>query len=521
MDHGHSAGSASAELTGISGVRSRVWIALAATAAIACTGEQPVSDTLASLTVGVAAPVIRTSNTPLALQYHHDALTRETLVMLGNDGRPAPRILESWQVSPEGLTWRLKMRSGIRFHDSTPVTASELAPRVRALLWTGRLGHITSVEAEGADTLVVTLRERFAFLPEDLGQATAERTVTTTGADGKPATQHFGTGPYVVVDESAEGLRLRGFPNHYRGDPGVAQIDIKLFPDQRNAWSALMRDEIDVLYTVSRDSLHFVRSESTVNVATFPRAYVYLLGFNTKVPGLARPEVRRALNHALDREAFVRLALLGEGEPAGGHVWPRHWAFDPSVKPLPHNRAEALRLMESAGLKLHEKAGRMPARLRLRCLVYEPFRQMALVIQRQLAEVDVDLELDVLGGEDYVRRVTLGNYDTFLFEMTSGRTLMWPYLFWHSSSPLLKHGYSGADDVLDRMRAAASDAEMRAATSEFQKRLVTDPPAAFLAWDRVSRAVTRRFDIPETEDDIYHTIARWKPAAGRAGAIRP
>ena len=494
---------------------------LAAMAAMACTREQPVSDTLASLTVGVAAPVIRTSSSPVALRYHHDALTRETLVTLGNDGRPAPRILESWKVSPDGLTWRLKIRAGIRFHDSTSVTAAELAPQVRAQLWTGQLGRIASVEAEGSDVLVVQLRDRFAFLPEDLAQATAERTVMTPGGDGKPVKRNFGTGPYVVVDESAEGLRLKGFPDHYRGDPGVAQIDIKLFPDQRNAWSALMRDEIDVLYTVSRESLHFVRRESSVNVATFPRAYVYLLGFNSKAPGLAQSEVRRAVNHAIDREAFVRLALSGEGEPAAGHVWPRHWAFDASVKPLPHNRAEALRLMEAAGLELQQKAGRMPARLRLRCLVYEPFQQLALVIQRQLAEVDIDLELEVLGGEDYVRRITLGNYDTFLFEMTSGRTLMWPYLFWHSSSPLLKHGYKGADDVLDRMRMAGSDAEMRAATSEFQKRLVSDPPAAFLAWDRVSRAVTRRFDIPATEDEIYATIARWKPASGKAGAIRP
>jgi ABC-type transport system substrate-binding protein len=492
-----------------------------AVAAAACTVEQPVSDTLASLTVGVAAPVITESSTPVALQYHHDALTRETLVALGSDGRPAPRVIESWQVSPDGLTWRLKIAAGIRFHDSTPVTATELAPQVRALLWAGRLGKITAVEAQGSDVLVVNLRERFAFLPEDLGQATAVRTVTETDDQDKKTTKSFGTGPYVVVSESSEALRLRKFPNHYRGDPGVAEIEIRLFPDQRNAWSALMRDKIDVLYEVSRESLHFVRSESTVNVATFPRAYVYLLGFNSRLPSLARSEVRRALNHALDRDAFVKQALAGEGEPASGHVWPRHWAFDSSVKPLPHNPAEATRLMEAQGLKLQTTPGRMPARLRLRCLVYEPFRQMALVVQRQLAEVQVDLELEVLGGQEYVRRVTSGNFETFIFEMTSGRTLMWPYLFWHSSSPLLKSGYRGADDVLDRMRMTTNDEEMRAATSDFQKRLVEDPPAAFLAWGRVSRAVTRRFEIPTTGDEIYGTIAHWKPAPGRRGAIRP
>jgi ABC-type transport system substrate-binding protein len=160
----------------------------------------------------------------------------------------------------------------------------------------------------------------------------------------------------------------------------------------------------------------------------------------------------------------------------------------------------------------------MPARLRLRCLVYEPFRQMALVIQRQLAEVDVDLQLEELPLQEYVARMTSGDFDTFIFEMTSGRALMWPYLFWHSTSPMLKHGYQGADDVLDRMRTSTNDTEMRTAAHELQRRMVVDPPAAFLAWGRVSRAVTRRVVLPSTVDDIYQTIAKWKPAARPAGA---
>lgn len=495
--------------------RASGWPLALALAAVAC-ADAPERETLASLTVGVAAPVIRQSASPLGIQYHRDALTRETLVTLGSDGRPAPRVLESWHASADGLTWRLKVRPGIRFHDATPVTARELAPRALRGLMASQLGKIASVEPEGDDTLVVTLRERFAFLPEDLGQATAVRVVEDKDENGTvKATKVFGTGPYVVVTETAEALALQEFPNHYRGDPGVARIDVKLFPDQRNAWSALMRDEIDVLYEVSRESLDFVRSESTVNVATFPRAYVYLLGFNSLRPSLKSAAVRQAINHAIDRQALVRSALLSEGEIAAGHVWPRHWAHDASVRAPDYDPAKARALMDKAGLAVRAAGdGSMPARLRLRCVVYAPFRQMALVLQRQLADVDIDLQLEILELGDMVARIGKGDFDTFLFEMTSGRTVMWPYLFWHSTTPFLKHGYTGADDVLERMRTAGSDDEMRAATSAFQRRLLDDPPAAFLAWGRVSRAVTRRFDLPATEADIYHTIPQWKPAAG-------
>jgi peptide/nickel transport system substrate-binding protein len=484
--------------------------------AAACSADAPESETLSSLTVGVPAPIVQQATTPLGIQYHRDALTRETLVTLGADGRPGPRVLESWAVSDDGLTWRLKIRPGIRFHDSTPATASEIAPGMRRALLAGMLGKIASIEAEGSDVIVVRLTERFAFLPEDLVHATALRTIEEKDANGKVvARRSFGTGPYVVDTESADRLHLREFPNHYRGDPGVSEIEVKLFPDQRNAWSALMRNEIDVLYEVSRDSLDFVRNESTINVATFPRPYVYLLAFNSARPALKDSRVRRAINHAIDRDAIVKAALSGEGEPAAGHVWPRHWAHDASVAPAAYNPREAIRLMEEAGFRLETVGAGMPARLRLKCAVYEPFSKMALVLQRQLAEVDIDLQLETFGLFDLAGIAQRGEFDTFLFEMASARTLVWPYVFWHSSSPFVKHGYTGADDVLDRIRMAVNDDEIRAATSALQRRFADDPPAAFLAWGRLSRAVTKRFQLPQTGDDIYHTIPRWKLVAPR------
>lgn len=155
----------------------------------------------------------------------------------------------------------------------------------------------------------------------------------------------------------------------------------------------------------------------------------------------------------------------------------------------------------------------MPARLRLRCLVYEPLTQMALVIQRQYAEVDIDLELEVVPTPEFLERITVGNFDTFVFEMTSARGLKWPYQFWHSQTPFVKHGYSGTDVILEQIREASTDEAFRQASIAFQRRLHEDPPAVFLAWGRTSRAVSKRFEIPEGDDDIYHTIARWKPTA--------
>lgn len=475
---------------------------IAALALAGCSGARTDANESLSLRIGVAAPVLRESGT-VGLSYTRLALSRETLLAFSEEGRPIPRVLDAWERDPDGRSWRLHIRDGARFHDGTPVTARELAPQIATELAASAPGIVTSVRADGESNLVVSLRGPYAFFLEELAFISVQRVV---------GEESFGTGPYAVVEESPDRILFRAVKDHYRGQPDVEQVEIKLYPDQRNAWSALMRGDLEMIYEVSRDSLEFARSESSIDVATFPRPYVYLLGLNVRHPALSNPLVRQALDRAVDREAIVRLGMAGQGEPADGHIWPRHWAFDPSKDAPAFDPLEAMRLLEQAGLSVKEEPGRMPSRLRLRCLVYGPQRQMALVLQRQLAEVDVDLELAMPPTREMLGRLLKGDFDAFVFEVASARLLKLPYMAWHSKSSLIPSGYSGADDLLQQMHDATDDATLRAATSAFQQRVHDDPPAIFLAWGRTSRAVTRRFEIPETSEDIFHTIARWKRA---------
>jgi peptide/nickel transport system permease protein/peptide/nickel transport system substrate-binding protein len=62
--------------------------------------------------------------------------------------------------------------------------------------------------------------------------------------------------------------------------------------------------------------------------------------------------VRQAINFALDREAFVKSALSGIGEPATMNMPISHWAYDKSVSTMyPHDPARARKLLEEAGFK--------------------------------------------------------------------------------------------------------------------------------------------------------------------------
>jgi len=103
--------------------------------------------------------------------------------------------------------------------------------------------------------------------------------------------------------------------------------------------------------------------------------------------------------------------------------------------------------------------------------------------------------------------------------MANARTLSWPYRFLHSpqqGQPVyIGWNYASADAALDRIRYATTDDEIRAGVSALQRVLHDDPPAVFIAWDERSRAVSRRFVVPDRPGyDVFTTtmLWQWKPA---------
>ena len=135
------------------------------------------------------------------------------------------------------------------------------------------------------------------------------------------------------------------------------------------------------------------------------------------------------------------------------------------------------------------------------------------------------MQLRPLHLNELVPTLRKGQYDMFLFEMANGRTLSWVYLFWHSPLPNIPPynftGYRAADAALDAVRTATSDDQIRQHTAELQRVFADDPPAVFLAWQTMTRAVSSNFAVAvQPGRDIMYSIWEWKPADGRQFAER-
>ncbi|HEX6975065.1 MAG TPA: ABC transporter substrate-binding protein, partial [Vicinamibacterales bacterium] len=337
-----------------------------------------------------------------------------------------------------------------------------------------------------------------------------------------------GTGPYKLLSRTPAIESIRNDAYH-RGTPGVPRVTVVPYDTQRAAWAALLRRDVDAVQEVSRDSVDFLQGASDIATYASIRPFYIPLIFNLNHPILRHVEVRRALVEAIDRDEIVTAAMRGHAMVADDPIWPYHWAYSPSVRRRGFNPTAARMRLDTAGFPVRPATpGHMASRFVLSCAFWDKgpqFERIVLLLQRQLAAVGVDLQLEPLARMPLMTRVSSGNYDAFVMQVTSGRTFDWTYRFWHSPAPggrsMLNNGYTGADETLDRLRVARAETDVRAGLADLRQRFYDDVPAAFLAWPETTRAIRANFDVGGRGDqDVFANLWRWRRATPAQAAAR-
>ena len=125
------------------------------------------------------------------------------------------------------------------------------------------------------------------------------------------------------------------------------------------------------------------------------------------------------------------------------------------------------------------------------------WERMALMVQRDLAEIGVDMQLESVPFDEFNQRIAAGDFDAVLTEFVVGNSTSRPFTFWYSQSKRNPWGYKNPDidSAFDRIRRAANDAEYREAFRAFQLEALDNPPAMFLALGETARAVSKRFQV--------------------------
>ena len=470
---------------------------LSAAAAAACSDNaRRTAATEAPLTIKIGTFVGAASMGRLV-----SLLTAEPLISVAWDGRPSFKLAESATESADGLELTIRLRPDVKLHNGDRFTAV-VARELLASALSSRGNAVARVEALDDFTLFFKLKRPFALRPIDFGAFNIDD-------ETRPAMK---TGPFKVVSLDPIPV-LESFPEYYQGRSTVDRVEIRQYPTHRAAWTAMMRGEVNFLHEVSRDAIDFLEAGGDIQAYRTLRPYYVPLVFNVRHPLLGRTDVRLAISEAIDKTEVVENGMRGHAEIIEGPVWPFHWAYPRGRYPTRFNPEAAKIRLDAAGFPLGRREhGQPPARLRFTCLIPasdQRFERIGLVVQRQLYAVGIDMQLEPVPQLEFLKRIVSKQFEAFIFEMLMGRTLEYPYMFWHSRGSNALSGFSAADAALNQLQRAVTDDEVRTAVTEVMRVLRSDPPAVFLALPREARAADKQFLIPhEPDQDVFATF--WK-----------
>ncbi|MES9993953.1 MAG: ABC transporter substrate-binding protein [Candidatus Thiodiazotropha sp.] len=231
----------------------------------------------------------------------------------------------------------------------------------------------------------------------------------------------------------------------------------------------LLRGEIDMLQNdISPELIVHLQSQPGIEVERRDGSNFTYIGFNLKDPHTAKPKVRRAIAHAIDRGAIIRYLMHGAARQAEALLPPEHWAGANSLEPYAYDPQQAVSLLREAGydsanpLRLVYKTSSDPYRIRL-----------ATVIQSQLKAVGIEVELRSYDWGTFFGDIKAGNFQLYSLSWVGIRTPdIFRYVFASDSLPP-----SGANrgryvsDAVDRLLKQVESADSLQGQGELYRRI--------------------------------------------------
>lgn len=265
----------------------------------------------------------------------------ESLFERGPDGKPVPLLASGYEI--DGLDVTISLREGISFSNGEAFDAGVAAANINRgveLAIIEGLKTVESAEAVDAHTLRIRLKEPDPAIIDSLchtgGMMLAPAAMADPALDRNP----IGTGPYVYSKELSREGEVRVYtpnPTYWDKDKiGLSRYEVWELPDDTARLNALKTGQIDAGNWLANPQsaiidrtpgLKLVRGTGGLN-------YHVILSDRegTVVPAFADINVRKAMAHAIDREAFGKAVQFGLAEKSFQPYGKGDWAYDPALE---------------------------------------------------------------------------------------------------------------------------------------------------------------------------------------------
>lgn len=271
---------------------------------------------------------------------------------------------ESWQASPDGLTYTFKLRSGLKFADGSPLDAQAVKASFDRLMAINKsaasnIRQLKSTDAVDATTVKMTLSEPFPYFLPMLGSYASSiinPKAFENEKDGDKAqawlqNNCLGSGPYVISEWTrGQRLVLDYNKNWYGKEPAIKRVIVKIIPESTNLLLQMEKGDIDFMASVSTPEMMTLQGKAGVKLNEVPSFLLILAYLNTTKPPLDNVKVRQAMNYAINYDQIIKELIQGKGRRLKGPLAFGMEGYDDSLVGYDYNPTKAKQLLAEAGL---------------------------------------------------------------------------------------------------------------------------------------------------------------------------
>lgn len=286
-----------------------------------------------------------------------------------NNGEYKGQLAESWK-QVDDKTIEFKLRQGIKFHNGEPFDADDVvytlnfvAKPENKVVTQANVNWIDKAEKGDQFTVRLKTKEIFPAAIEYLAGPVVihpneyYEKVGPKGQNDKPV----GSGPYKVTTYvPGKSIVLERNADYFKaspkGAPKIGKIDIRFIPDRQTQMAEVLSGGVDFIMHVPKDQADQMKQVPTLQVVSGETMRIVFMQMNalenSPAPALKDERVRRAINHAIDREGITK-NIVGEGSRVIHTIcFPAQFGCsDEGATRYKYDPALAKKLLAEAGVK--------------------------------------------------------------------------------------------------------------------------------------------------------------------------
>ncbi|MEK4298951.1 glutathione ABC transporter substrate-binding protein [Oceanobacillus sp. FSL W8-0428] len=350
----------------------------------------------------------------------------ETLVHLDADMQLQPGLATEWEAVEDNV-WEFKLRDDVTFHDGSEFNAEVVKANIDRILdpdvASPRFFLYEMVEeVEVVDDYTVRFVTEYPFAPfpahiahngggmvsKDAIDADYEAMENGEEPGTYISENPVGTG-YFKFDSWNPGTEIRLVKNEdYWGEPAhLDSVVFKVVSEGLTRVAELQTGDSHIVDPLNVNDVEQVEGTDGVHVAPQESVSLSYIGFNVQKEPFDNPDVRKAINMAIDKSQIIDGIYNGIGIPAVGPLAPPVFGYDENAPGLEYNLDEAKQLLADAGYEdgfsttiwTNDTQERIDA---------------ATNVQSQLKELNIDVEVEVMEWGTYLDRTAQGDHEMFV-----------------------------------------------------------------------------------------------------------